>query len=131
MCHHLAAAKKRSSCVVAGLPILLWLSPATHVLPSSGAAIGRVGDIQAVIVLAPFAFAEHGLRNFPHGQIRETRQDWRETPCSRSEACVRRRLPRKSLAIARGCQALRRDVDEVVFGGAAVHPVVLLRSARR
>ena len=95
-----------------------------------GAAIGQIGDVEAVIVLAPFAFAQHGLRNLLDGEVGEGVEIGAERLAANQQACALRRLLRKlpKLLVR---EALRGDVDEVGLGGTAVHPVVLFARAHR
>ena len=106
------------------LPALAaWRRGSADVLRSSRGASGRFGDVEAVIVMAPFAFAKHGLWNLPDGQVREgVRVGAERLATDEQRALVADLFRNRGELLVR--QVLRRDVDEVRLRRASLHPVM-------
>ena len=90
-----------------------------------GCGLRQVGDIEAVVVVAPFALGEHCGRNLLDREVREGIG----LPAKGSTADEQAAAVANLIAQLRelfACKRLGRDVEEVTFRGAALLPVKLI-----
>lgn len=74
----------------------------------------QVGDVEAVVVFAPFALAKHNLRNFLDRKIRKGLGVGVERLAANEQRALVPHLFGNSGKLLM-CQVLRRDVNEVGF----------------